>query len=266
MADWVSRGACLKDVSKWLEISIWTAQQECYWVYRAFSLKGKGAALLLVGVRKRVEAQGVPKLTLPEGSAHATRSYGSFLMSPMKPGSRPRADMKKILDVIHDHKAEEEVVIVGIRGYYKDTMGKPGVNDRGIYDDALFIVGPDHFSAYNGNTDPSGYRKGWGTSGSKGMANLKAGLWRAHKLGLHRGQYEALIQTGGKVTVIRDGAPNYEDTGWFGINIHRGGVGTTSSLGCQTIVPEQWPAFIANVKRLMNECDQKICPYILVEA
>lgn len=192
-------------------------------------------------------------------------------MSKMKPSSRPKraaTDVLNLLDKngikVHD-SIVDEVVVVGIRGYYKDTMGKPGVNDRGIYDDAIFLVGPDHFSSYNGNTDPSGYRKGWGTGASKGMASLKAGLYRAYKLDMHNGQYPALCQRADVVTVVRDGEPNYEDTGWFGINIHRGGDGTTSSLGCQTIPPSQWSSFMENVKRLLREHNQTVVPYLLVE-
>ena len=135
--------------------------------------------------------------------------------------------------------------VAGIRGYYRNLLGAPGINDRGIYDDALFLVSPFGFASYNGNTDPSRVRKGRGTGAAKGMAVLKPGLWRAYRFGLHRGQYLALVQTGGPVTVLRDGDPPYPDTGLFGINIHRGGWNTTSSLGCQTVHPAQWPAFIA---------------------
>ena len=81
------------------------------------------------------------------------------------------------------------------------------------------------------------------------MASLKPGLWPVYRFGLHgKSQYFALCQTGGKVTVVRDGEPDYEDTGYFGINIHRGGYNTTSSLGCQTIHPTQWDSFISLVK------------------
>lgn len=156
--------------------------------------------------------------------------------------------------------------VVGIRGYYKNSMGVPGKNDRGIYDDAIFVIGPDCFASFNANTDPSSYRKGTGTGAKKGMASLKAGTWNAHMLGKHKGKYMALIQTGGEVTVVRDGNPPYEDTGWFGINIHKGGYNSTSSAGCQTIHPDQWAAFISLVQKEMHEAKLAVMPYVLIEA
>lgn len=188
------------------------------------------------------------------------------------PGSKPQMKRDALLQLIGNKlpagQALPELFVCGVRGYYKDTMGKPGVNDRGIYDDALFIVsaGDDTYASFNGNTDPSAYRKGKGTGAAKGMASLKPGLYHAHQLGLHRGKYMALIQTGGPLTVIRDGTPDYEDTGWFGINIHHGGYNTTSSLGCQTIHPDQWAGFIGLVQTLMHSHKQSVMPYILVEA
>lgn len=180
------------------------------------------------------------------------------------PGSKPQRSREEIVSLVNYNKVTEAVCVVGIRGYYKDTMGKPGVNDRSLYDDALFIVGKDVFASFNANTDPSSYRKGRGTGDSKGMANLKPGLYHAHQLGMHRGKYMALIQTGGPVTVIRDGTPDYEDKGWFGINIHKGGYNTTSSIGCQTIFPDQWPAFISLAQDQMHKAKQSVMPYLLV--
>ncbi|MGL5935898.1 MAG: hypothetical protein ACRCZI_09790 [Cetobacterium sp.] len=195
-------------------------------------------------------------------------------MAKMTPSNRPQmleADLIRIANASGLYLSESPMFLVGYRGYYRDTMGLPGVNDRGIYDDAMFLMSREIFVAYNANCDPSRVRRGKGVGAGKGMANLKLGLWRAHRFGKHRNQYEALIQTGGPVTVIRDGLThNYEDTGYFGINIHKGGYNTTSSEGCQTIHPNQWNSFIANchdqAKRIYGRVWRSATiPYLLVE-
>lgn len=181
-------------------------------------------------------------------------------MSTIAPPSRPKLTRGAVEYLLSQRQVSARVSLVGIRGYYKDTMGKPGENDRGIYDDALFLVSGEVFAAFNANTDPSVYRAG--------IASLKAGVWR-YKLGIHglskpkSQQYRALVQAG-PVTVFRDGRG--DDTGMFGINIHRGGTTGTSSLGCQTIVPTQWPAFISLVTQELLRADgQVVIPYVLVE-
>lgn len=129
--------------------------------------------------------------------------------------------------------------VLGQRGYFRDSMGVVGRNDRGEYDDAIFIVSPELYLSFNGNTDPSRYRDGHGEGSSKGMASLAPGIW-TYKRGLHRGQYMALVQRVEAFDVIRDAkGDDYHDLGWHGINIHRGGKTTTSSLGCQTLPPNQ---------------------------
>jgi len=194
-------------------------------------------------------------------------------MSNIIPAARPRlssTDLRNLSRKAGHDRQKHPLLIVGIRGYYRDTMGAHGVNDRGIYDDAIFIDSPNGTVAFNGNTDPSGYRKGYGTkAGQKGMATLKPGLWACHRFGKHK-SYPALIQTGGELTVLRDGTPDYEDTGYFGINIHRGGRNTTSSEGCQTVHPDQWPAFISmatsEAKRLFGAAFTEInIPYLLID-
>lgn len=194
-------------------------------------------------------------------------------MSAARPAARPklaRDDLLARVRAVYPVEDLPPVFVVGIRGYYLNGMGAKGRNDRGMYDDAIFLVTPDTFQGFNANTDPSRERKGQGVGAGKGMARLKPGFWRAHKLGIHKAGaptgHPALVQQAGKVTVVRDGLKgDYEDTGWFGINIHRGGTTTTSSEGCQTLPPDQWPTFYAAVRAAMSACRQDVLPYVLLE-
>lgn len=158
------------------------------------------------------------------------------------------------------------VIVVGIRGYYLDTMGNAGVNDRGIFDDAIFLDSPTATVAYNGNTDPSRVRVG--TPALQGMAVLDPGLYYAHRFDLHKGEYLALCQRNGPVNVTRDGGK--KERGYFGINIHRAGETVTSSEGCQTVPFSQWSGFrslaISEAKRYFgDEWKRRTIPYALLE-
>lgn len=175
----------------------------------------------------------------------------------MLPPSRPQKTQAEIAAMLAAHNLGD-FALVGIRGYYLNTQGKPGANDRGIYDDAIFLITPNAFAAFNANVDPSVFRRR--------IATLKPGVWW-YKIGIHglskpkSRQYRALVQAAA-VTVQRDGAG--EETGWFGINIHRGGTSTTSSAGCQTIPPGQWPGFFSLVESEMKRCGQSTIPYLLI--
>lgn len=180
----------------------------------------------------------------------------------MIPAATPRETREQVLKRVATYAAKlakHPLYLVGVRGYYRDSMGAVGRNDIGIYDDAIFVVSPNVFASFNANTDPSVTRPR--------IATLTPGLWLAHKIGLHKG-YRALSQQMGEVTVSRAGAGL--DTGYFGINIHRGGERSTSSEGCQTIPPKQWPAFIALVEAEARRIhgakwNTTVIPYALLE-
>jgi lysozyme len=179
----------------------------------------------------------------------------------MIPKNRPQ---QKRIDTERQLKSagvSDPVCLVGIRGYYRDSMGAKGKNDRGIYDDALILVTPNVHAAFNANVDPGAY--GINPKVRKGYASLKPGVYR-YKLGKHglrRGNpYTALVQSG-PVTVQRDGGR--EETGWFGINIHKGSNRSVSSEGCQTLPPAQWPAFITLVESEMKRNNAKTLSYVL---
>lgn len=175
------------------------------------------------------------------------------------PPSRPRLTRESALlrvKIAHGYvHRSDEVLVIGLRGYYQ-TEG----NERGIYDDAIAIVGPEHFSTYNANTDPSIQRKG--------IATLLPGVhpYRPGNHGISRpgGGYPAFrpATKNEALPVSRDGIVN--PSPGIAINIHRGGSSTTSSEGCQTIPPAQWAAFHATLRDQLKRYAQKTFNYILV--
>ncbi len=103
------------------------------------------------------------------------------------------------------------------------------------------------YMVFKCTTDPGTY---WlkNPMNPQGTAILNAGQYiDAYQIGLHRGKYKALVQSGGKVSVTRDYNRDsvldfnngHTVTGSFGINIHRASqVGSTLvvdkySAGCQ---------------------------------
>ncbi len=93
------------------------------------------------------------------------------------PPARPRLSREELRTRLAPFDIDRErypLIVVGIRGYYRNTMGQPRVNDRGLYDDALFIDSPQVTAAFNGNTDPSTYRPGRGRGRTKGIASLES--------------------------------------------------------------------------------------------
>lgn len=186
-------------------------------------------------------------------------------MPSLLPPHRPQQPREESARILVAAGITQPVCLLGVRGYFFQTMGDPGRNDRGIYDDAMILYSTAAHVTFNANTDPSVFRPG--------VASLRCGLW-SYKVGIHglskpkAKQYTALVQAA-PVTVSRDpqkpGNKPVTDTGLFGINIHRGSYGGTSSLGCQTIHPDQWPAFIALVQEQLRRFGQKTIPYLLTE-
>jgi lysozyme len=156
----------------------------------------------------------------------------------------------------------QAVALIGFRGYYQDTMGVPGKNDRGIYDDCICIVAPGIFSAYNANTDPSRHKPG--------VASLIPGVYPYHK-----GKHGITTHADGGYWAFRPATPNeavpvtrdgQEGTSMgIAINIHKGGYNSTSSEGCQTIYPDQWLEFQTTVYGLMTKYKQDLIQYCLIE-
>ncbi len=152
-----------------------------------------------------------------------------------------------------------ELNIVGVRS----DSTKPNAFDDAIYtfyNDGGGKVVQHQFPA---TTDPGTY---WlqNPMNPQGTAILKEGQYiNSHAMGLHRGKYMALVQQQ-PVTVLRDYDRNAvldfnngrEDTGLFGINIHRASeTGTTKtvdhySAGCQVF------ASITDFVGFMSICER----------
>ncbi len=176
-------------------------------------------------------------------------------MARMLPSSRPQITLPELMKRVGKRPAE--VFLVGWPGYYLDTMGEKGKNDRGIYDDAIFLVSPSAYVTFNANVDPSVLRRG--------IATLEPGthLYRKGPHGISRGNpYPAFrpATRGEALPVRRDGQA--QPSMGIAINIHRGGWNSTSSEGCQTLPPSQWDGFQNLVYAEMDRYQQKTIPYV----
>lgn len=181
-------------------------------------------------------------------------------MSVAIPSKRPAWPREKVAFALGRAGVTAPVALLGVRGYFRDTLGAPGRNDRGIYDDAIFVLGPNAFASFTANTDPSVNRDG--------VAVLLPGVhpYRKGNHGISRGGGYPALRPATKdeaLPVMRDG--QRETSLGYAINIHRGSYNSTSSLGCQTIYPPQWAEFIGLVYGEMDRAGVRTVPYLLIE-
>jgi len=172
-------------------------------------------------------------------------------------------DKHRIIKRIRDLGYKDSLfMIVGIRS----KADKPNE-----FDDRLYLITPSKFLSFQATTNPG---TDWLQTflNPKGSAVLKPGVY-SYKLGLHKGEYEALVQAA-PVTVYRDADKDLKseeegvlDTGYFGINIHRASKWSLSKLigkysaGCQVIAnPNDFNILIEECKK----SNLTTFPYILL--
>ena len=183
----------------------------------------------------------------------------------MIPAARPRLSEAQVRDRLRRANITDAVAVLASRGYYAQTMGPTPGNDRGIYDDAMWIVSPAGVVAFNANTDPSVHRQG--------IAKLVPGVhrYRPGRHGISRDRPGKIVSypafrpatRGEQLPVTRDGVVNPRPG--IAINIHRGSRTSTSSEGCLTIPPDQWPAFQALLMEQLKRHNQRDFPLVLLE-
>lgn len=141
--------------------------------------------------------------------------------------------------------------IVAVEGINLD--GSPNADANNEFNDVLCVLEFDgmrsrpQFNYLGVCTTEPGYHYTWYPMNPRGAARIAFGQYQAWQVGIHgkhsSTEHEALVQTGGTVTVQRDAnmdmvrTGDYRDTGYFGINLHGGwdaldyDIGRTSA-GC----------------------------------
>lgn len=148
------------------------------------------------------------------------------------------------------------------KGYSYFTNGNYNLNIIGVrksgttvtnkFDDILILIFKDNNGIwvrkiFDCTTTPGISYMGKTMGNVKGTAILVPGQYKgAYKIGLHKGQYQALVQNK-TVKVYRDNdkdnqydyEPTTIDEGYFGINIHKAGTASIIvnnwSAGCQVL-------------------------------
>jgi len=143
------------------------------------------------------------------------------------------------------------------RGFY--NLNIIGIRSSGrtanTFNDRIAVVYRDEYGfvcrEWPATTDPGSF---WlqNPMRAEGCAILIPGQYRgAYKLGKHRGQYDALIQTGGPVRLWRDNnrdealdmdAASVSEPTFAGINIHRATSRTDGESGGGSQTVDRWSA------------------------
>ena len=178
-------------------------------------------------------------------------------------------DNKNINKALFEKASNVDIEQVMIRKGYRFFKGVYNLNIIGVrskesikqenrFDDAIIVcwgidsqrTGMPDKLIFAATTDP-GIKSLKTPMNAKGTAILVPGQYRgSHKLGLHQGKYEALVQCA-PVKVYRDANRDdildvdkrTIDTGMFGINIHKAGLASVIvdgwSAGCQVLAIEK---------------------------
>jgi hypothetical protein len=160
---------------------------------------------------------------------------GGSAATRVDPAPRPAGLAERIIRAMERKRylvAREprQVNIVYVEGM--SPNGVPNDDRPNQFNDARFVIRflhdvPVIAGSWEATTEPGRY---WTENrmNAKGAARIAFGQYEAWQVGMHRGDHEALVQTGATVTVHRDNDENYirpgdaTDTGWFGINQHWG--------------------------------------------
>ena len=203
-----------------------------------------------------------PKITIEEAKELILSSADNIRAAMnryVKQGRLSQADADKyVLTATAPH--HDPVKVVAIRGYYKNSMGKPGQNDRGIFDDALILMGPNYYNTFNGNTDPRIVKAGVGML-LPGWHLFKQGWHGYGKASGHKAFRTANARE--VLPVLRDGLVGIKEG--VTVNLHKGGQFNTNSIACQTVIADQWLEFQQEAYKLMDKEGQKVLPYLLLE-
>jgi len=191
--------------------------------------------------------------------------------------SSPRITHDEVVSILAANGCDmTKCAWLAIRGYYLDSEGVVGKNDRNKWDDAWCLYSPQHgVITYRANTDPTGYRPGSGTGAGKGRASLAPGVW-LYGAGKHKGR--PAFRQCADVLVMRDqiGGGTYPHWGQHAINLHDAKGNGTSSEGCQTAPTSIFVAlrelFISWLDAAgnafgRNDWNEKVrtFPYVLIE-
>lgn len=155
------------------------------------------------------------------------------------------------------------VLLIGVRGYFLNSIGKRNENDFNRWDDAILVLEKGELvKTFNANTDPSKLRAD--------VAMLKAGIYKFYK-GRHKNRIDALraFPEGVKWDCVRqDRNGKWYEAKCSHINIHDGGLSDTWSAGCQTLPNyagnRQFNEFRDLVYKLMSASKMKTVDYLLL--